>query len=314
MDDELNITYITLDGHVQLEKYRFLYFVIFLTIYIVIICSNCTIVYLIWTQRSLHEPMYVFIAALLINSVLLSTVIYPKLLIDFLSEKQVIRYSACLVQFTLSYSLAGSEFLLLAAMAYDRYVSICKPLQYPSIMTKTTVGILLSLAWILPAFQTAVPAALSAQQKLCNFILKGFFCGNTIYNLQCVVSRGQFMLNLVMFLNVAFFPVLFILFTYARILIICFKSSKEVRRKAAETCSPHIIVLINFSCLCGFDFITVHLELDFPKTVRFIMSLQLIVYHHLFNAIIYGLKMKEIFKHLKRLFSPARQDDVLNVF
>ncbi|KAM6934089.1 olfactory receptor 51E1-like [Xenentodon cancila] len=300
MDDKLNITYITLDGHVQVEKYRFLYFVIFLTIYIVIICSNCTIVYLIWTQRSLHEPMYVFIAALLINSVLLSTVIYPKLLIDFLSEKQVIRYSACL--FHTFYSFGGSEFLLLAAMAYDRYVSICKPLQYPSIMTKTTVGILLILAWIFPASQVAVPAGLSANKKLCSFILKGFFCNNTVYKLQCVVSGTKVIHDLVILLNVALLPVLFIVFTYTRIFVISYRSSREVRRKAAQTCLPHIIVLINFSCLCAYDVITAHLESDFPKLLRFIMSLQLIVYHPLFNPMIYGLKMKEISKHLKRLF------------
>ncbi|XP_044071822.1 olfactory receptor 6N2-like [Siniperca chuatsi] len=306
MDDELNVTYVTLGGHVEVDKYRYVYFVIMFTVYILIICSNSTIVYLIWIHQSLHEPMYIFIAALLLNSVLLSTAIYPKLLIDFLSEKQIISYSACLFQFHIFYSLGGSEFLLLAAMAYDRYVSICKPLQYPTIMNKTTVTIFLVFAWILPASQVAVPAGLSVNKKLCSFILKGFFCNNTVYKLQCVVSRAQIIHDMVILLNVALLPVLFILFTYTRILVISYRSCREVRKKAAQTCLPHLIVLINFSCLCAYDVITVQLESDFPKTVRLIMSLQIVMYHPLFNPVIYGLKMKHIYKHLRRLFCPAK--------
>ncbi|XP_076603659.1 olfactory receptor 11A1-like [Chaetodon auriga] len=306
MDDEVNVTYVTLGGHVEVDKYRYVYFVILFTVYILIICSNSTIVYLIWTHQNLHEPMYIFIAALLINSVLFSTTIYPKLLIDFLSEKQIISYSACLFQFHVFYSLGGSEFLLLAAMSYDRYVSICKPLQYAAIMKKTTVSIFLVLAWILPAAQVAVPAGLSANKKLCSFSLKGMFCNNTVYKLQCAVSREQIIHDLIILLNVALLPVLFILFTYTRILIISYRSSREVRRKAAQTCLPHLIVLINFSCLCAYDVITVQLESDFPKTVRLLMTLQIIMYHPLFNPIIYGLKMKEISKHLRRLFCPAK--------
>ncbi|KAM9850544.1 olfactory receptor 51E1-like [Aulostomus maculatus] len=307
MDDELNVTHVTLGGFVDIDKYRYLYFLIVLSVYILIVFSNSTIVYLIWIHPSLHEPMYIFIAALLINSVLLSTAVYPKLLIDFLSEKQIISYSACLFQFEMFYSLGGSEFLLLSAMAYDRYVSICKPLQYARTMSRTTVSIFLVLAWILPACQVAVPAGLSANKKLCTFILKAMYCNNTVYKLQCVVSRAQIIHDMVILLNVAILPVLFILFTYTRILIISYRSSREVRKKAAQTCLPHLIILINFSCVCAFDVIAVQLESDFPKTVRVIMSLQIIMYHPLFNPIMYGLKMRDISKHLKRLFTSAKR-------
>ena len=306
MDDELNVTYITLGGYVEVDKYRYVYFLIIFAVYILIILSNSTIVYLIWTHQNLHEPMYIFIAALLVNSVLLSTAIYPKLMIDSLSEKQIISYSACLFQFHIFYSLGGSEFLLLSAMAYDRYVSICKPLQYPVIMRKTTVSIFLLLAWLLPAAQIAVVAGMSAKKKLCNFSLKAIFCNNTVYKLQCVVSREQIIHDIVVLLNVALIPVLFIIFTYTRILIISYRSSRDVRKKAAQTCLPHLIVLINFSCLCAYDVITIQLESDFPKTVRLIMTLQIVMYHPLLNPVMYGLKMKEISKHLKKLFSQAK--------
>ncbi|XP_051258771.1 olfactory receptor 51E1-like [Dicentrarchus labrax] len=302
MDIEVNTTYITLDGHVDVDKYRYLYFVIMFTVYILIICSNSTIVYLIWINQNLHEPMYIFIAALLINSLLFSTAFYPKLLIDFLSEKQIISYSACLFQWFIFYTLGGSEFLLLSAMSYDRYVSICKPLQYPTIMTKTTVNTFLVLAWLLPTCQVAATIILNANKKLCNFTFKGIICNSTVYKLHCVSSRLMNIYGLIVLVNLLFLPVLFILFTYTRILVISYGSCREVRRKAAQTCVPHLIVLINFSCLAACDILLVRLETEFPKGVRLILTLQIIIYHPLFNPIIYGLKMKEIYKHLKRLF------------
>ncbi|XP_023268330.1 olfactory receptor 11A1-like [Seriola lalandi dorsalis] len=306
MDAEINITYITLDGHVEVQKYRYLYFVIMFTVYILIICSNCMIVCLIWIHQNLHEPMYIFIAALLLNSVLLSTVIYPKLLIDFLSEKQIISYSACLFQVFMFYSLGGSEFLLLSAMAYDRYVSICKPLRYPTIMRKTTVRIFLVSAWILPACQVAVPVVRHSNTKLCHLVLKGVFCNILVNHLYCVSSRVLSVYGLVVLLNVALFPMLFILFTYTKILIISYRSCGEVRKKAAQTCLPHLLVLINYSCLLTYDIIIVRLESDFPKALRLIMTLQIIMYNPLCNPIIYGLKMKEISKHLKQLLCHAK--------
>ncbi|KAM8748568.1 olfactory receptor 6K3-like [Acanthopagrus schlegelii] len=79
-----------------------------------------------------------------------------------------------------------------------------------------------------------------------------------------------------------------------------------ITKKAAQTCLPHLLVLISFSCLCAYDVVIVCLEFDFPRTASFIMTLQAVLYHPLFNPIIYGLKMKEITKHLKRLFCQAK--------
>uniref|UniRef100_A0A3Q3IYU6 Olfactory receptor n=2 Tax=Monopterus albus TaxID=43700 RepID=A0A3Q3IYU6_MONAL len=301
MDDDLNVTYITLSGHVEVHQYRYLYFVIMFTAYFLIICFNSTIVFLIMIHKNLHEPMYIFIAALLVNSILYSTNIYPKLLIDFLYQKQILTYSLCLLQASVYYTLAGSEFLLLTVMAYDRYVSICKPLQYPTIMRKTVVNTLLVSAWLIPVCELAVDSTFYANINLCSFTLKGIFCNNSIYSLQCVRSAAISIFGVFVLLNIGLFPVLFILFTYTRILIVSYQSSKTFRRKAAQTCLPHLLVLINFTCFITYDVVVVRMESDFPKIVRLIMTLQMIVYHPLFNPIIYGLKMKEISKHLKRL-------------
>ncbi|XP_030613290.1 olfactory receptor 4C12-like [Archocentrus centrarchus] len=301
MEKELNVTYITLDWYVEVNKYRYIYFFVMCILYILIICSNSTIVYLIWTHKNLHEPMYIFIAALLLNCVLYSTNIYPKLLIDFLSEKQVTSYSACLFQFFMFYTLGSSEFILLAGMAYDRYVAICKPLQYQTIMTKTTVSIFLVIAWLFPALHVAVQTIGSAEAKLCNFNLKGIFCNNAIFTLECERSRLITVFGVVCLFDLGILPMLFIVFTYMNIFIVSYRSCKEIRKKAAETCLPHLLVLISISCLSIYDISIARVESDFPKTARLIMTLQIVLYHPLFNPFIYGLKMKEISKHLKNL-------------
>ncbi|XP_040026090.2 olfactory receptor 11A1-like [Gasterosteus aculeatus] len=301
MDYRLNVTYITFGGHVEVHKYRYLYFVIMFTVYILIISSNVTIVCIIMIQKNLHEPMYIFIAALLINSVLFSNAIYPKLLIDFLSEKQIISYTACLLQWFLYYWLAASDFFLLSIMAYDRYVSICNPLQYTTIMQKTTVNMFLFSAWILPACQVSVTILVSAKKEICTFHLKGILCNSTVLTLHCVRSRTLNVYGLVNFVIVLLLPVLFILFTYSRILVVSYRC-RGVRRRAAQTCLPHLLVLINFSCFTAYDILLARLELDSPKIVRLIMALQVLIYHPLLNPLIYGLKMRIIYDHLKKLF------------
>ncbi|XP_017287289.1 olfactory receptor 11A1-like [Kryptolebias marmoratus] len=301
MDTEVNISYITLSGYVELSKYRHLYFAIMFTVYILIICSNSIIVYVIWTNKSLHEPMYIFMAALLFNGVLYSTTVYPKLLIDFLFEKQIISYSACLFQFFMFYTVGGAEFMLLAVMAFDRYVSIYKPLKYPTIMTKTTVNIFLLLAWFFPACHIAVQVILSAKAKICNLRLKGIICNNVIYSAHCVRSRPLTVFGVVALLNIAILPIVFTSFTYSKIFIMSYRSCNSFRKKVAETCIPHLLVLISYFCLMAYDVIIARVESDFPQTVRFVMTLQILLYHPVFNPLIYGIKMKKISKHVKRL-------------
>ncbi|CAI5655201.1 unnamed protein product [Oreochromis niloticus] len=301
MDVKLNVTLLTLGGFAELHKYRYLYFVVIFTLYILILCCNSTIVCLICSHKNLHEPMYIFIAALLINSVLYSMIIYPKLLSDVLSQKQMISYPLCLFQGLSYYTSVGSEFLLLAAMAYDRYVSICKPLQYPVIMNRITIYVCLILAWLIPAFEALMLGVLYSNVKLCSFTLTGIFCNNSVHKLQCVPSVAISIYGVVMLINIALLPMLFILFTYIKILKLSYQRCRDVRKKALKTCLPHLLVLINFSCFIFFDIIIVRLETDISKTLRLILTFELILFHPLLNPIIYGLKMNEISKHLKIL-------------
>ncbi|XP_060944997.1 olfactory receptor 11A1-like [Limanda limanda] len=301
MDDEVNVTYLTFDGHVEVQIYRYVYFVVMFTLYIIIICWNSTIVYLIVIHENLHEPMYIFIAALLINSILYSTTIYPKLLIDFLSEEQITTFPRCLFQAAVYYTLTTSEFLLLSAMAYDRYVSICKPLQYPTIMRKTTVKVLLFTAWFVPVCEFGISVEWYIHIKICHYSLQGLYCNTSIFTLQCVPSVALSIYGVFLLLNNVLLPMLFIFFTYIRILIVTYRRFKTTRTKALQTCLPHLLVLINLSGFIAYDVIVVRLESDIPKLAHLILTLQIMVYHPLLNPFIYGMKMKEISKHLKHL-------------
>uniref|UniRef100_A0A672GVM8 G-protein coupled receptors family 1 profile domain-containing protein n=1 Tax=Salarias fasciatus TaxID=181472 RepID=A0A672GVM8_SALFA len=257
MNDKLNFTYLALGGYVEVMKYSYLYFFVTLALYLFIIFSNVSIVYVIWTHQNLHEPMYIFIAALSLNSLFFSTAIYPKLLINSLSDKQIV-------------SLQASDFLLLAAMAFDRYVSICKPLLYPTILRKKTITALLFLSWFLPVCSSVCPAILIAKEKLCNFTLRGIFCNNSLLKLHCVRSTIMLIYGLIGLMNFGVLPVLFILFTYMKILVISYRSSRVVRKKAAETCIPHLLVLISFSLLAAYDIISQFIWLQSSQNVQMI--------------------------------------------
>ncbi|XP_061676332.1 olfactory receptor 1500-like [Syngnathoides biaculeatus] len=292
---------LSLGGYVEVDKYRYVYFVFFMVLYVLILSSNCIIICVIWIHRNLHEPMYVFIATLSLNSLVFSTVIYPKLIVDVLSQKQRVSYSVCLVQIFFFYSSAGSDFMLLSAMAYDRYVSICRPLQYVTTMDTITVSVFLALAWFFPVCQMLVTTIIQSKQKVCSFTLGGFYCNVSMIKIHCTTPKFLTVWSSMSLINLGVIPVLFIVFTYIKIFIVAFRSHREVWRKAVDRCLPHLIVLFTFTCLVFFDIITELLESVLPKSLQLIMSLQIVVFNPLFNPIMYGLMMKEIWKHIKRL-------------
>lgn len=201
-----------------------------------------------------------FIAALLLNSIVYNTIMYPKMLSNLLSEKPIISYSTCLFQYFVFYSFSASDFFLLSAMSYDRYVAICRPLRYPAIMRRGTVRLILALAWLMPACEMAISVTLVAMSKVCRLsLLRATFWNNSVYTLFCERSGALAVFDVLALLNMALFPLLFILFTYTKTLIVSYRSGRNVRQKAAQTCLPHLIVLFFFSSLCAYDIIIINL-------------------------------------------------------
>ncbi|XP_076863870.1 olfactory receptor 10K1-like [Brachyhypopomus gauderio] len=302
MDNTTNVTYITLDGHVELDKYRYVYFIITLMVYLMILCCNFVVIYVICTNRCLHEPMYIFIAALLCNGLFGTAALYPKLLSDFLSGTQVASFEACTFQSFFIYTYGASEFTLLSAMAYDRYVSICKPLQYATLVKMSTVKKILFCCWFLPACGNSVSMILMYQIKLCKFKLKRIYCNNNaVVRLSCQVDSVTNNYGLFVFTIAVFPPVIFVIYSYTRILEVSLRNPKEVRRKALHTCLPHLIVFTNYSVTSCFEVISSRLETNIPQIISIIMSVENLVFPPLFNPVIYGLKMKDILSRIKQM-------------
>uniref|UniRef100_A0A667WRZ0 Olfactory receptor n=1 Tax=Myripristis murdjan TaxID=586833 RepID=A0A667WRZ0_9TELE len=251
--------------------------------------------------------MYIFIAALLLNALLGSAAVYPKLLIDLLSTKQTISHSACIFQAFLLYVYAASEFTLLSAMAFDRYVSICKPLQYHTFIRTQTVKLMLLLAWLLPTCEVGGAAVMTATLRLCKFTLARITCDNfSLVKLSCGDTRMNNIYGLLILVIAVFPPVIFIIFSYARILTTCLKRSKGFRRGALQTCLPHLFIFLNFTVISVFEIIQHRVPPNTPHIFRVITSILLVVIPPLFNPLIYGLKMREISQQLKVLFRLKR--------
>ncbi|XP_060797915.1 olfactory receptor 52D1-like [Neoarius graeffei] len=304
MDYSTNFTDLSLEGHVELKKYKYIYFILTLTVYIMIICFNTIIIFVIFKKKRFHEPMYIFIAALLCNSLFGSTALYPKLLIDLLSEKQTISYKECLFQVFCMYEYVASEFMLLSTMAYDRYVSICNPLQYVNAVKMSTVRKLLFLSFFVPCCEIGGGVILTSQLPLCKFKLNRIYCDNfSVVKLSCKEISLNNIYGLFIFIIALFPPVIFVLYSYARILTVCLKNSKDFRRKALQTCLPHLLIFINFSVNISFEIINNRLESkQIPHIMTMILSLEYVLIPPLFNPVIYGLKLQEIYNNVKKIF------------
>ncbi|XP_072531062.1 olfactory receptor 10J4-like [Salminus brasiliensis] len=303
MDYFTNVTYLSLEGHVELEKYRYVYFIVCLAVYLLIICCNSVVIFVISKNKHLHEPMYIFIAALLCNSLFGTAALYPKLLNDFLSESQTVSREACIFQAFFIYTYGAAEFTLLSAMAYDRYVSICKPLQYATLVKMSTIRKFLFCCWFVPSCETGVGMILMYQLTLCKFKINRIYCNNgAIVQLSCGDTSIKTSYGMLIFSIAVFPPVMFVIYSYMVILVVCLKSSAECRRKALQTCFPHLLIFTSFTCTSCFEVIYGRLDTHIPHIVAMVLSVENMVIPPLLNPIVYGIKLQEILNSIKKIF------------
>ncbi|KAK5920253.1 hypothetical protein CgunFtcFv8_024081 [Champsocephalus gunnari] len=170
---------LTLVGFSSMSGHSSLLFFVFLLVYLFVLFSDSLVIYIICSQRALHRPMFAFVASFLLNSLTGSTLVYHKLLSDLLlSGAGLVQVSRtlCLCQGFLVSSLGGSSFLLLSAMAFDRYLSICHPMHYAVLVTPAKVVLMLLLCWMLPAILGVVSTLLASRLPLCRAQLDRAYC------------------------------------------------------------------------------------------------------------------------------------------
>ncbi|XP_059187393.1 olfactory receptor 6N1-like [Centropristis striata] len=275
----------------------YLYFLIVLIFYISIICANVLLIVVICLNRSLHEPMYIFLCSLLVNELFGSTGLFPSLLVQILSDIHTVSAPFCFLQIYCLYSYGGIELFTLTIMGYDRYLAICYPLQYNSHMTYNKIAMFTALIWIYPLLSNVViVCGLTLPLQLCGNIINKVYCDNYyVVKLACSDTSVNNLFGLVHMFTVILGLIILILYSYIRILKVCFYGSKQTRQKAFSTCTPHLASLLNFSLGAFFEIIQSRFNLNYlPNILRIFLSLYWLTCQPLINPLLYGFKMSKI--------------------
>ncbi|XP_075117071.1 olfactory receptor 6C3-like [Leptodactylus fuscus] len=226
-----------------------LIFLLLLLIYLICLGGNLTILLLVCCDRHLHTPMYFFLSNLSIIDISSSTTTLHRIFDIFTTHNHMVSTSACMTQLYIFSSITSNETSILTAMSYDRYVAICRPLHYHTVMSRRLCGLLASLSWGF-GFIEMVPTVVLISRFSCYISKKidHYFCDILpIQDITCsdtllldlyVLSLGN--VNVFLLLSLTIISYIFIITSILRI------SSSTGRRKAFYTCSSHIMVVVLF--------------------------------------------------------------------
>ncbi|XP_067391422.1 olfactory receptor 10A7-like [Emydura macquarii macquarii] len=302
-----NLTAITefiLLGFGNQPEMNILLFLMFLVIYIVTMAGNILIIVLIVADRHLHTPMYFFLGNLSSLEICYTSTILPRILASFLTSEYVVSVNGCFLQYYFFTWLAGSECCLLSVMSYDRYVAICKPLHYATLMNGRFCLQLAAGSWVNGMVASAIVTSLMSRLIFCGpNEIDHFFCDFTpVTELSCSDSH---LIELVTFILASIFtlpPFLLTLISYVCIIATILRIPSTTRRqKAFSTCSSHLIVVTIF-------YGTLIIVYLLPKTptlreLNKVFSGFYTVLTPLVNPLIYSLRNKNVKEALGHVVS-----------
>ncbi|XP_028450772.1 olfactory receptor 52N5-like [Perca flavescens] len=271
-------------------------FILLLLIYVFIMVSNFGLVVLIFADRSLHLPMYLLFCNMSINDVFGATTIIPPLLSDVFIPitDRYIHYNECVVQAFCAHFHASASHTVLMIMAFDRYVAICNPLRYTTIMTTRIVVSLSLSAWAVALFMVVILVGLSVRLSRCRWVILNPFCDNaSLFKLSCesILINNIYGLGYTVVLLGSSLGS--IIFTYLRIAMVCLSSkNKALNSKALQTCTTHLAVYI-IMFVSGCIIIILHRFPDLSDH-RKMASILFHVVPPALNAVIYGLQIKAV--------------------
>ncbi|XP_030285014.1 olfactory receptor 6N1-like [Sparus aurata] len=296
MDNVSQITMFFLLGLNETNNHRFTLFFITLLCYCVILLVNISVIVTIIMDKNLHEPMYILICAFCMNALYGTAGFYPKLLWDLLSPVHVISYSGCLVQAQVIISFAFSDLSILSVMAYDRYVAICRPLEYHSVMSKQKLSVIVCFSWMTPFCIVGMNVFLTSRLKLCSPYISRLYCMNwMMVKLACFPAETA-VNNILTYITIItyLFHGLFIVLSYMYVIKTC-ANSIENRAKFMQTCVPHLTSLLIFLVTILSDVIIMRYgSKDLPQAFKNFVAIEILVIPPLINPLIYGLKLTKI--------------------
>ncbi|XP_029457551.1 olfactory receptor 52R1-like [Rhinatrema bivittatum] len=269
----------------------------FCVMYIMACIGNCTILYIIKTERSLHEPMYYFLSMLAVTDLVLSTSVSPKMLALFWFHSNEIYFDSCLIQLFFVHCFTIIESGVFMAMAIDRYVAICNPLRH-SVILSNAIIVRMGLVILIRALSLTIPYCfLLIRLPFCsNKVILFSYCGHfAVAKLACADSLINTLYGLIVPILIGGFDVTFTVLSYVMILRVVFRyPSWAARLKAFSTCSSHICVILTFYILALFTFLTHEFGRNIPLSVHVIMANLYLLLPPMFNPIIYGVNTKQI--------------------
>nr|XP_006111882.1 olfactory receptor 8U9-like [Pelodiscus sinensis] len=283
-------------------------FVLFLLIFVITLLWNGGLIILIMSDPRLHTPMYFFLGNLSFCDFCYSSTIVPKMMQNFLAEKNSISFTACAVQMFLYFFLQDAECLLLAVMAYDRYVAICNPLLYTIIMSRRRCNLLVAGVYGVALADATTGIYHTFQHSFCRSnIINTFFCDTPpLLVLSCSDTRIN---EIVMYASMCYTvvsSVVTILLSYVCIISTILRiRSAEGRRKTFSTCTSHLTAVGMFHGTLLFTYFrpSSSYSMDIDK----ITSLIYTVVIPLMNPLIYSLRNREVKGALKKAMNKLRR-------
>ncbi|XP_057571630.1 olfactory receptor 1468-like [Hippopotamus amphibius kiboko] len=285
------------------SEHQHLFSALFLAMYVTTILGNLVIMVLICLDPHLHTPMYLFLSNLSFSDLCFSSVTVPKLLQDMQSHVPSIPYAGCLTQMYFFLFFADLEDFLLVAMAYDRYVAICFPLHYTTIMSPKLCLFLVVLPWVLTTFHAMLHTLLMARLSFCaDNVIPHFFCDlSALLKLSCSDTRVNELVIFIIGGLVVVLPLLLLILSYARILssILKVPSAKGIC-KAFSTCGSHLtVVALFYGTIIGLYLCPSANNSAVKETV---MALMYTVVTPMLNPFIYSLRNRDMKGALGRVF------------
>ncbi|EFB28177.1 hypothetical protein PANDA_020367, partial [Ailuropoda melanoleuca] len=300
MQQNNSITEFILLGLTQDPRKKKMVFVIFLIFYVGTMIGNLLIIVTIKSSRTLGSPMYYFLFYLSLADSCFSTTTAPRLIVDSISAKKTISYNECMTQVFALHLFGCMEIFVLILMAIDRYVAICKPLHYPTIMRRQVCTNLIILAWIGSFIHSIAQIILALRMPFCGPNLIDHYCCDLqpLLDLACM---DKYVINLLMVSNsgaICSTGFVILIISYIVILHSLRNHSAEGRKKALSTCTSHIIVVVLFFGPCIFIYTRPPTTFPMDKMVTIFYTIGT----PFLNPLIYTLRNAEVKNAMKKLW------------
>ncbi|XP_069828947.1 olfactory receptor 1496-like [Dendropsophus ebraccatus] len=283
-------------GLKEMEQLRYFYSVVTLLIYLSTISLSTLVVYIVWAEQSLHEPMYIFICGLVGNNMVGSSAFLPKLAIDLFSGRTTISLSGCLAQAYFIQSFAFVEILTFTIMAVDRYLAVGFPLRYHSLMTNQKAVQSLAIIWLVILISSLVVVLLVVRLTLCGNGINNVFCETmSLTRLSCGSTIINDAYGTIYTLLTFGGSLILVIYCYIQTFLVCLKIPMEASQKAIHTLVTHIMTFSTFMAASLFVTFRYRLNIGSLSTVtHVIISVGGMVVSIVINPLIYGIRTEAL--------------------